>query len=172
MTRGDFMRIEEKLKWHGHILAVVRDHETKIIKKRKIIQNQITDSALDEIIKGLYASSPDIEIKEMAFGDGTTAPSSSDSTLVNETYRVSNTELGRTDTGQVTSEFVLNYVEYLAVQPSGVINEIGIFAGTSAAVWGGGAGKDTGLLIARVLFPYTLLSGEEIFFQRIDNMTA
>lgn len=164
-------KISEKFNWHGHILAVVRDHVTKKIKLRKIIQNQITDNAVDEIIKGLYALSPDMEIKEMAFGDGTTSPSSSDTALDNETYRVSNTELDRTDTGQVTSEFVLNYVEYLAVQPSGVINEIGIFAGSSAAVWGGGAGKDTGLLIARVLFPYVLQSGEEIFFQRIDTVS-
>lgn len=166
------MRIEEKLKWHGHILAVVRDHVTKEVKHKKIIKNQITDVAIDEIVKPLYADSPDIEIKEMAFGDGTTAPSSSDTILENEIYRVSNTELDRTGVGQVTSEFVLNYVDYLAVQPSGVINEIGIFAGSGAAVWGGGSGIDTGLLVARVLFPYTMQSGEEIFFQRIDSASA
>lgn len=164
--------IKENSFWHGHILAVVRDHVTKDIKLKKIIKNQITDNAIDEIIKGLYGTAPDMEIKEMAFGTGTTAPSASDNSLVNETYRVSETALSKTDTGQVTSEFVLNYVEYLAVVPSGVINEIGIFAGTSAAVWGGGAGKDTGLLIARVLFPYVLQNGEEIFFQRIDNIVT
>ena len=138
--------------------------KTKEILEQKIIFNTLTNNGLNEIIKPLYNSIPDMEVKEFAVGTGTTAVSADDETLDTEVYRTSKTDQNVTDNGQVTTEFVLSGVEY-----TGAINEIGIFAGSTAAVWGAGAGKDTGLLISRRLWSTTLAADESIYLQRIDN---
>lgn len=163
-------KINEKYKHSGDYLLIIKKNNT--VKDRFIIENQITKYARDEICKPLYGTAADIEIGYIAFGDGTTTPTEDDQTLSNEVYRVNETSLGKYDFGQVLSEFVLTGLEYTAVQPSGVINEIGIFGGSSAAAYGGGAGIDTGLLISRVSWTYTLASDESIFIQRFDNITA
>lgn len=160
-----------KTLWNGFILVTVKNRSNSIIKRKDIIKNTITNSALDEMIKGLYGSVPNIKIEQLALGTGTNAPSASNTTLQTETYRISDTALGRSNIGEVTSEFVLTGTEYLAVVPSGVINEIGIFGGTGALTYSGGVGIDTGTLIARVLWSYTIASvDEDIYFQRIDTI--
>lgn len=146
-----------------YILTKVKTKTKKIIEK-KIVFNTLTKNGLNEIIKPLYAEIPDMEIKEWAIGTGTTAVSADDETLETEVYRTSKTDQNVSDTGQVTTEFVLSGVEY-----TGAINEIGIFAGSTAAVWGAGAGKDTGLLISRRLWSTTLAADESIYLQRIEN---
>lgn len=137
----------------------------KVIEK-KIIVNTITNLALNEIIKVVAGESTDMEINELAIGTGTNAPAATDTQLQTEVYRTSKTDQNSTDTGQYTTEFVLNGTEY-----AGAINEVGIFAGADALVWGGGAGKDTGLLLSRVLWSTTLAADESIYFQRIDNIS-
>lgn len=146
-----------------YVLTKVKT-KTKEILEQKIIFNTLTNNGLNEIIKPLYNSIPDMEVKEFAVGTGTTAVSADDETLDTEVYRTSKTDQNVTDNGQVTTEFVLSGVEY-----TGAINEIGIFAGSTAAVWGAGAGKDTGLLISRRLWSTTLAADESIYLQRIDN---
>ncbi len=153
-----------KLKWNGFYLITIKN---KGEIRTEIIKNEITNNAKDEIIKGFYGSSPDMEIKELAIGDGTTTPSVTDTILVNEVYRISDTTAPvRTGAGENTTEFVLTGTEF-----TGQIEEIGIFAGSGADPWGGGAGKDTGLLISRVLWSHLMLASEEIYFQRIDSIS-
>lgn len=146
-----------------YVLTKVK-RKTKSVIEQKIIFNTLTNKALNEIIKPLYAEVPDIEVKEWAIGTGTTAVSSNDETLETEVYRTSKTDQNVSDNGQVTTEFILSGLEY-----TGVINEIGIFAGSSADAWGAGAGKDTGLLISRRLWSTTLAADEAIYLQRIEN---
>jgi len=155
----------KSFKWQGFFLVKIKDCISNKIIEKKIINN-ITDIAFNEIIKPLYDSLylPNIEIKELAIGTGLTAPSGTDTKLVTEVYRISDSMAPiSTGTGQVTTEFILKGTEY-----TGPIEEIGIFAGSSALPWSGGAGKDTGLLIARILWNHTMISTEEIYFQRVD----
>lgn len=160
--------INEKYKHNGDYLLTIKK-KNKIIDKF-IIENQTTKYARDELSKSLLGDTPDIEIKYIAFGTGTTVPTENDQTLSYETYRVGDSSLIRTDYGQITSEFVLTGLEYTAIVPPGTINEIGIFAGSSALAWGAGVGADTGLLISRVLWSYTLDADDSIFIQRIDSI--
>lgn len=154
-----------KIKWNGFYLILIKNNNNGEIKK-EIIKNEITNNAKDEIIKPLYGDTPDMEIKELAIGDGTSTPAATNTILDNEVYRISDTTVpARTGIGENTTEFVLRGTEF-----TGQINEIGIFAGSGALPWGAGAGKDTGLLISRVLWSHDMLASEEIYFQRIDEV--
>ena len=164
------MKINESWNHSGYIFINVEKNNKNIYKK--IIKNQITSSARAELVKSIYGESPDMEMAQLAFGSGNSTPSVSNTTLDNELYRVSDTDLYTSDTGQVTSAFYLSGLEYLSVVPSGEIKEIGFFAGSTALSYGGGTGIDTGLLISRVLWDYTIESDFNIYIQRIDNITA
>lgn|SRR4030066_587798 len=160
------MKSEYKYKWEGVWLITIRNTKTNKLT-RDIVYNTITNLAFDEIIKGLYGSSPDMEIKELAIGDGSSVPSATNTTLDNEVYRISDTTAPtRTGVGQVTTEFILLGTEY-----TGPIEEIGVFVGSGALPWGAGAGKDTGLLLSRILWSHTMVAEEEIYFQRVDNIS-
>jgi len=165
-------KINEKFPHTGDILIRVWNKKLKKFTFKKILNNQITNSARDELIKPLYGATPDMNVAFLAVGTGTTSPAATDNALVLETFRVADTDLNRTDVGQVTSEFVLDGLDYIAEVAAGTISEIGFFAGSGAAAWGAGAGKDTGLLISRVLFSYTITVDEEIYFQRVDSITV
>ncbi|MFX1499404.1 MAG: hypothetical protein ACFFDH_00410 [Promethearchaeota archaeon] len=165
------IKIEENIKISGDILVRIKNKNTGE-EKKIILHNQITNNYLDEIIKPIYAGTPDCETKFLAFGTDNSTPSASNPTLGTETYRIADTSLGRSDTGQVTSEYVLDGADYVAEVPAGTIEEIGFFAGSSAAAWGAGAGKDTGLLVSRLLFDYDITADEEIYFQRIETYSA
>jgi hypothetical protein len=141
-----------------YLLKVIRN--CKIINN-KILKNMITNDCLKEMIKPLYAQTPDLEIKYLAFGDGTGALDAEDHTLINEIYRISALTLENTDIGQVSSEFVLTKPETL----SNTVTEIGIFAGSLAT-----ATLGTGLMISRLLLttPITKIVDDEWYFQRLD----
>lgn len=132
----------------------------KIINS-KIFKNMITNDCLKELAKPLYAETPDMEIKYLAFGDGTGTLDAEDHVLTNEIYRISALTLENTDVGQVSSEFVLTKLETL----SNTVTEIGIFAGSLAT-----ATLGTGLMINRLLLtiPITKVVGDEWYFQRLD----
>lgn len=164
------MKVNEIWNHSGYIFINVYKKKKNIYKK--IIKNQITSLARAEIIKPIYGESPDMEMSQLAFGSGNSTPSVSNTTLDNELYRVADTDLYTSDTGQATSAFYLSGVEYLAIVPSGVIEEIGFFAGSTAQAYGSGAGIDTGLLISRVLWSYEIESDYNVYIQRIDNITA
>lgn len=157
--------MNNNLNWEGIIYIKIFNKITGQIKRFKI-KNLITNLGFDEIIKSFYTSAPDMQIKEFAIGTGTTSPAASDTKLSNEIYRISDSTIERSGTGQVTSEFILKGSEY-----TGAIEELGIFCGSLAQTWSSGAGKDTGLLLARVLWSYTLTVDEEIYFRRVDTIS-
>lgn len=136
------------------------------ILNKKIIKNTITNIALNEMNKIFSGNAVDMEMKELAIGTGSTTPSTSNTTLETEVYRTTKTDQNTTDTGQTTTEFVLNGSEY-----AGDIKEIGLFGSSTADPWSGGTGKDTGLLISRVLYDDTLAVDESIYIQRIDQIS-
>lgn len=141
----------------------IRKINTKRIVKQLILKNQLTNTAKDELIKAFQGDYVNLDIKELAIGTGSTTPSATDSKLDSEVYRVTVDENSRIDTGENLTTFTINGAEY-----SGTFTEIGLFAGWEAAAWSGGVGKDTGLLISKVLTDITLEADEEIYFQRID----
>lgn len=161
-----------KARHSGIIIIRKVNKKTNEIIKRSVLFNQITNIALDELIKPLYGDTPDSQLAYLAVGSGTNTPSATDTTLQSEEFRTADTSLSRTDTGQVTSEYVLSGSDYIAEVASGEIEEIGFFAGSSALPWGAGAGVDTGLLISRILFSETITADEDIYFQRADTITA
>jgi len=143
----------------------------KIIRKDKVLKkivifNQITNLAKDEMIKCFDGDYVNLTIKELAIGTGTTSPSASDTKLETEIYRVTYNESTRSGIGTRLSTFTLNGSEY-----AGHISELGVFAGHEAQTWSGGIGKDTGLLMSRVICDIDLESDQEIYFQRTDAIT-
>jgi len=154
------INLDNNFKHIGKYCITVRNIVTRAIKKIEI-HNQITNLALIELAKPLYADTPDIEIKYLAIGTSSTPPTASDTQLGTEVFRTADVLLGTTGTGIVTSQFTILAAEY-----AGSIKEIGIFAGSTAT-----ATVDTGILVSRILWDYTKTSAEELLFQRVDTLS-
>lgn len=154
--------IVEELKSKGIFRIYSRNTKTNEVKKVGEINNLIMNDTLDTLINIYANTSPDLELKYLAIGDGNTAVSGSDETLDNEVFRTAYDTRTKTNTGEITSVFYILDSDY-----SGSIEEIGIFGGSTA-----GAGADSGTLIARVLWSYTKSASEELYITRIDRITA
>lgn len=129
-------------------------------KLEAVIDNRIMDAALDEFAKVLQGDATDLEIKYLAVGTDDTAVTDSDTQLGAEIFRTAVASQSKTDTGEVTTEFVI-----LENEAINTIEEIGIFAGSTA-----GAGANTGTLISRILWHKVKLSTMELNIKRIDRM--
>jgi hypothetical protein len=157
--------IKEFYKWYGTVEIIKSNGSYRKIK------NLITNNALDEIIKSLYYPSPNIELKYIAIGDDDTPTAATDTTLGNEIYRFPILTKLRAGIGEVQSRGVLS-----SNQPSDyagivTIKEIGFFCGSHAYNWMEGAGKDTGLLLSRIVLSPTesKTDTEEIQITRTDE---
>ena len=168
------MVIKDKIKWIGKV-NIIKIRNGKIIKDYTI-NNLITNLGLNEIIKSMY-SIPNMTYKYVAIGDDNTPAAAGDTTLGNEIFRTPILTQTVTGTGQLTSRSVLLDTEpFDAVPPPPgyqcTISEIGFFAGSSALAWNGGAGIDTGTLIARLVLttPEDKYDNEQIAITRIDSI--
>lgn len=150
----------EKIGWQGTWLIKVIDKPTGIIKRTEIIHNRIMNAALDELIKALYSPNPDMQLAYLAIGDDSTAVADTQTTLVNEVFRTPLVTLARTGVGEVTSLAIILDSDY-----DGAIEEIGLFAGTTAT-----ATVNTGLMISRILWSYTKTATEELQLTRVDKI--
>ena len=159
------------LKWKGSY---------KIITRKGIFvrDNLIMNLAFDELIKAFY-SNTNLTYRYIAIGEdnGTILPLAATNTaLGDEVYRIPVVSKLRTGTGELTSRATLTADEpnYLLIGSGDIgdvnIEEIGLFAG-NALPWDGGAGKDTGLLVSRILWRYSKESTEEIRFERVDKIS-
>jgi hypothetical protein len=159
----------EKYGWIGKVNIIKK--KNGIITRDYIIYNRIMNAAFDEIIKALYLPNPDMVMKYLAFGDDDTAVTNTDLTLGNELYRVPIISLLRTGTGKVQSRGVLLDTEPTATVGVMTIKEIGWFVGTTADAWNGGVGKDTGLLLSRIVLttPEAKTDDEQIDVTRTDE---
>jgi len=160
--------IGEKLGWKGII------HIKSNKKPLKIINNRITDFALNELIKALNGdpsvAAPDMDIKYLAIGTSTDPVADDSTKLVNEVYRVPFVTWSVIGTGRLLSRAILLGSEPAFPPYNGVVSirELGFFGGVAAQDWNGGAGKDTGYLISRLLVSEDKEEDEEYQFTRND----
>lgn len=146
--------------WIGDFEIKCRNKDTGEIAEH-LIKNRITNAALNQLAEVLMGIAPDMQIKWLALGTGSTPPSDSDTQLVSEIFRaqpVSNP--ARTGTGQVECEFVV-----LDSEAVGHIREVGIFGGSSATDQ-----PNSGVLISRILWNKEKTSSEEITVKRLDRV--
>jgi len=156
-----------KIKPISNVRITVREHGK--ITEQVTLKNTITNLLFNlyrDALAGDFGNILDAKIKHIAIGDDNTAPVVTDTTLGNEVFRVALTDEDVSVTAQYTTVFYLAPDEAI-----GAIEELGWFAGTGSNDWGGGAGKDTGTLIARVLYSHTKTSVESIQFERVDTIT-
>jgi len=159
------LKVKEKLGWRATI---------KIVSSRTgltVIKNRITNIALTEIIKALYDDT-DLVIKYVAFGTGTKVLSDTDTTLETEIFRVPVISWAPLGYGQMQSFAIMNGDEPDYAPYNGAVNirEIGWFCGSSADAWDDEAGKDTGLMLSRILVTKNKQLGEEYQITRVDQI--
>lgn len=168
------MKIKEKFGgWRGLVKLEKVNIRTG---KRKIInyRNHIMDDALDAIISSLMLyPDPNLTLMHCAIGDDDTAETDSDETLGNEIFRTPVLSRLSTGTGEVESRAIILDREPEDLSGICTIKEIGFFAGTTSANWDSGAGKDTGLLVARLVLasPESKLADEQINITRTDTIS-
>jgi len=153
--------IKELELWEGIFEIKIKDRETDKVSF-EIAYNRVMNAALQEIVKPLTGTAANLEIKYLALGTGTTAVTDNDAALATEIFRLSaNATISATATGQVTSDFVVADADAVAT-----IEEIGIFAGTSATLT-----ANVGICISRILWHHVKINTEEITFRRIDTIS-
>ncbi len=161
------------IKIMGYIRITVRDLEGNILE-RVVLKNTITNLLFNlyrDALAGDLGNIEDLKIERFAIGDddGTILPLAiTNTTLGNEIYRM--------DTPTSTSKPAIGQYQTVWYLPpaipagGGWIREVGIFSGTAAAVWGGGAGKDSGTLMARVFWVRDKTTLESVQFERLDKI--
>lgn len=164
-----FNRIKEKHGHTGKLIIWSINSKTGEKKLKAKFTNLIMDATFNydmQYLKGYSAASAG-QIKHLVIGDDNTAPVSTNTTLNNEVYRVPVLTQTETATGELTSEFYITSTEF-----TGTIEELGIMGGyTDSEDWDGGSGKDTGNLLAHVLYSDTKTSNEELLIQRVDTFS-
>lgn len=155
----------------GNVRVTVRDLDGKILEQT-IIKNTITDEFFDlyaDALSGDLVDKDDLKIMRLAIGDNdpSLALASSNEALGHEVFRIDDILThSDPDTGQYKTLF------YLAPGDAiGWIKEVGWYIGTSAEVWDGGNGIDSGTLMARVFYERNKTGAESIQFERLDGIT-
>lgn len=92
------------------------------------------------------------KIEHLGIGDDNTTPTTADTALGNETYRVPYVVRQATGVGVMSTEFYITDVEF-----SGTIEELGIFGGVNSTITAG-----TGNLLSHVLWSYSKSTSEEL----------
>ncbi len=141
-----------------NVIVTVRDLKGRVTDV-KHLHNLITTVGLNMPRDGFYGDVSDFEVKFMGIGDDSTAPVLADTTLGNETFRKARTSQSKPADGAV------KYTQYIApAEAVGAIEELGWFAGAAA-----GAGADTGIMIARVLYSRVKTALESLQIERTDT---
>lgn len=168
------MKVNEKYGWKGKVNISIMDVVTGKTEN-KVIYNRLMDNALDEIIKCMYlVTSSDMLLKHVAIGDDDTSNNDSMTALVNEIYRVPIVNRLKTGTGEFETRGVLLDTEPPDLSGACTIKEFGFFAGSNSGNWNDGDGKDTGLMISRVVLssPWLVKTNtKQINFTRTDEFT-
>lgn len=157
------MIFKEKSGWSGKV--IIKSSKTGI----QVIRNRITNVALTEMIKAVY-DNPDMVLKHVAIGTSSKKLEDDDTTLDNEVFRVPFIQWSPLGYGQAQALSIMEGDEPDYAPYNGVVSirEIGFFAGSTSLDWGGGAGKNTGLMISRILVTKNKELGEEYQFTRVD----
>jgi len=142
----------------GIIEFTVFDLDGSVIETRTI-KNMITDVWFNYVRDAMLGLQNDLEIKYMAVGDSVVVPAKSDYKLGNERFRKPLTKKeSQTSVGRMRSTTYL--APYEAVFQ---IGEIGFYGGNATDT------KDSGVLLARVLYSRNKTSLESIQVVRTDE---
>ncbi|AFK87412.1 MULTISPECIES: hypothetical protein [Thermoanaerobacterium] len=146
------------LVWDGTFQITI---ETPYKRKTISLHNMITDAGLNymrDLLDGTV--NPPTSIQYIALGTSNTPVSASDTKLGNEVFRKAVTKQETPGTGQVQTTC------YIAPYEANVdIEEIGVFAGPEAT-----DAKDSGVMIARVLWSHTKNELESLQIVRTDTI--
>jgi len=129
------------------------------IKESVDLTNELKTAGLEMLAAALRTASSDCKIKYMAWGKSDTANSPDQTTLVDEFGRKQVTEQESGGDGvNTTTVYVAPYegIEY-------TIEELGWFAGPNAT-----SAKDSGILLARVLYSRAKTGAESLQIVRTD----
>ncbi len=146
------------LKLITNVLITVRDSDGHVLDRARR-KNLITDVGLDMVRDALDTAAFDAEIKRVALGTDNTAPALTDTQLGAEIFRKVVTSTSTPATGQLQTIWYIAPAEAVAA-----IEEIGWFAGAAA-----GAGINSGILVARVLYSRNKTALESIQIERLDS---
>lgn len=152
------MQASDRLPWHGRVRVrtVYADGREEVEEFNNLITNAGRNLLRDALMNGVDAA-----IRFVALGSGTAAPSVDDTKLYNERIRKQITKR------QTAGDGILLSSVYIAPFEANdfTIQEIGWFAGTSATET-----KDSGVLIARVLYTKAKTQLESIHIERVDTI--
>lgn len=150
--------------WLGQWEIIAHNKTTgKELWRDNIRPNLITDDGLDMFRDILKGDVTDGKIKYVALGNDSTAPANDQSTLVAEQFRkvVTSQNVDPVTPGKLYTEVYIADVEANDFK----CEEIGWFAGANASTT-----KDTGIMIARVLYSRQKSSTESWTIRRTDTM--
>ncbi len=146
------------IKLMSNVLITVRDLDGRVLEQVRR-KNLIVNVGLNMVRDALDTAAFDAEIKRVALGTDNTAPALTDTQLGTEVFRKVVTSTSTPAVGQ------LNTVWYIApAEAVAAIEEIGWFAGAAA-----GAGANSGILVARVLYSHNKTALESIQIERLDS---
>lgn len=150
--------VNERIPWHGRIRVTTRHRDGRVEVEE--FDNLITDAGRNLLRDALDGTLTDCAIKYLAWGNGTATPTAADTKLGNELGRKAVT---KQETGAAG---VLTTTVYLAPFDANVqMQELGWFAGATAT-----DAKDSGIMIARVLYSKAKTDLESIQVERIDTI--
>ena len=166
------------IKWIRNVKIIARDPEGRILDVREF-RNLITTVGLNMVRDFLYGDVTDGEIEEFALGDDSTAPALTDTILGNEIFRKALTSHSKPADAQVKSTVYISPSEAV-----GQIEEIGFFASRDLILAEDSdplttessnrlirEGKDSGLMISRVLYSRLKTNIESIQIERVDTIS-
>lgn len=149
--------MRDNLRCSGAFIIRAVDAQTgKLIEERKI-KNQLmatVQAQRDAELMGTEAAQvvPDWQIKYFALGTGTTAVTTADTQLANETYRQQITS--RTNLAVGTVQTVIQMGTTIG---NGTYTELGVFCGSTAS-----STANTGKLLSRIVFTTPLVKNSSI----------
>lgn len=146
-----------RLAWEGLITVTVE--RAGEILRRDDFHNLITDAGLSALAGTLGGIDLAGGVTWIAVGSGTTPPTAGDTKLANETFRKFHTS------HTLTGPSMRTHLYLAPADAVGQINEIGWFTGPSAT-----SAKDSGIMLARVLYSHTKTSLESVTIQRTDTL--
>ena len=144
--------------WLGEFRIKVKHKDGRI--EEDLVKNRVTNVALQAMINILDNIDPDLNIKYLAVGTGTTALDDNDTQLETEIFRVPFDSSNNDAVGQFTTTFTI--LDSEAVETWG---EIGLFGGDSTTIT-----PNSGKMISRILYTRIKTSLEEIDIIRIDKL--
>lgn len=151
--------IKEKEKHSGKFIIKVKNKDGTIQEFTEF--NRIMDSILNSLVNVFDGITPDLQIKYLAIGTGTTAITDTDTQLDTEIFRTQFLTSNLTGTGEFTTTYTILDSEAVATW-----EEIGIFAGSGAT-----AAANSGTLVSRILFNFTKTSLQEVDVTRVDTIS-